>query len=251
VKTNRIKTNRIKTNKIKRITLVDSIVEQMIQAIKLGRFKEGDKIPSEKELTAEFGVSRTTLREAFKKLEYAGAISIKQGNGTYLTDVEKIMELETTIQTDITKQIQEVFKLGEYSLTSYLDAREFIELASISKAIENWTENDLLELEAILEKQKNCVNDPNLYAEADHQFHSKIVDISKNEFFKMFWLIITPYMMEQNKRTFRVKGVTNNSHQIHMNIYQAIKNKNTDLAKSLTVEHIRIIPGRMLYDMPK
>ena len=55
--------------------MVDAVVEQMVEAIKSGRFKEGNKIPSEKMLTQEFGVSRTTLREAFEKLEYFGILS--------------------------------------------------------------------------------------------------------------------------------------------------------------------------------
>ena len=46
---------------VKRVTLVDAVVEGMIGAIKSGRFKEGKKIPSEKMLTQEFGVCRTTL----------------------------------------------------------------------------------------------------------------------------------------------------------------------------------------------
>ncbi len=61
---------------IKRLNVVDYIVEEMLTRIRSGEFKKGEKIPPEKVLTKEFGVSRTSLREAFKKLELLGLITI-------------------------------------------------------------------------------------------------------------------------------------------------------------------------------
>ncbi|MCX6026842.1 MAG: winged helix-turn-helix domain-containing protein, partial [Chloroflexi bacterium] len=53
--------------------------------IRSGRFKPGEKLPSEDELSDRLGISRSTLREALGYLETHGLISRRQGIGTFVT----------------------------------------------------------------------------------------------------------------------------------------------------------------------
>lgn len=57
------------------------VAEQLRDAILDGRFPAGSKLPPERELAAEFGVNRTSVREAVKALEALGLVSVRQGDG--------------------------------------------------------------------------------------------------------------------------------------------------------------------------
>lgn len=64
--------------------LADQVIERLQQQISLGALRPGDRLPTETELTAAFGVSRTTIREAVAALAHAGLLTVRQGDGTYI-----------------------------------------------------------------------------------------------------------------------------------------------------------------------
>src|SRR4029077_13612705 len=61
--------------------LHEDVAEQLRDAILDGRFAAGQKLPPERELATEFGVNRTSIREAIKVLEGLGLVSVRQGDG--------------------------------------------------------------------------------------------------------------------------------------------------------------------------
>jgi DNA-binding transcriptional regulator YhcF (GntR family) len=77
-----------KTARVNRIS--QNIVEQIRETIISGRLKPGDRLPSEKDLSVEFGVSKASLREALRALEALGMLEVKQGmgGGAFVTEVD-------------------------------------------------------------------------------------------------------------------------------------------------------------------
>jgi GntR family transcriptional regulator, transcriptional repressor for pyruvate dehydrogenase complex len=74
--------------------LSDTIAEQLLEAIVAGRFKEGDILPSERELGDQFGVSRTVIREAIRTLATRGVVEVQSGRGV------RVIALDTTSVTE-------------------------------------------------------------------------------------------------------------------------------------------------------
>ena len=263
---------------VKRVTLVDAVVEQMVEAIKSGRFKEGKKIPSEKMLTEEFGVSRTTLREAFKKLEYLGVLSIKQGNGTYVIDADTAVSMlnsdeksadsagnseedsqteEETAPTLLTEDnshireaIRSLFTIGNYQLSHYIEARNCIEKEAFRLATERMDERAIAAIEKNLEKQQDCKS-PEEYAKLDYDFHLQLIMLSKNEFLFQFWSALSPFVKEQIECSSAVEGVIKHSYSYHKKILNALKDGNYKKAYTLNADHLRILQGRMLTEASK
>jgi GntR family transcriptional repressor for pyruvate dehydrogenase complex len=77
-----------KTAKFNRIS--ENIVQQIRQAILEGRLKPGDRLPAEKDLAEDFGVSKASLREAFRALEALGLLEVRQGvsGGAFVREVD-------------------------------------------------------------------------------------------------------------------------------------------------------------------
>ena len=61
------------------------IIDYLRQGIEGGRFRRGQKLPSEKELCSQFGTSRSSVREALSALEYVGLIEVRGGSGYYVS----------------------------------------------------------------------------------------------------------------------------------------------------------------------
>ncbi len=74
---------------IRQSRVSEQVLDQLKEAILLGKYKSGDKLPSERELTMEFQVSRGVIREAIRALEITGFIVIRQGQngGAFVTDL--------------------------------------------------------------------------------------------------------------------------------------------------------------------
>jgi GntR family transcriptional regulator, transcriptional repressor for pyruvate dehydrogenase complex len=74
---------------IKQLRVSEEVLSQLKEAILRGRFKAGDKLPSERELTAEFQVSRAGVREALRALELSGFVVTRQGptGGAFVTEL--------------------------------------------------------------------------------------------------------------------------------------------------------------------
>src|SRR6476660_10272833 len=71
--------------RVQRLSLSDHIVEQIAEMIARGALKPGDRIPSEKQLCQQFGVSRTSVREALRSLSVMGILESPAGDGTFVS----------------------------------------------------------------------------------------------------------------------------------------------------------------------
>ena len=99
--------------------LYEQIVAQIETRILNGELRPGDKLPSERELAEQFGVSQTAIREAMKALTQKGLVEIHPGRGTYVTD--------STSQA-IRHSIDLLVKIGsEDGIRDLVEVREIIE----------------------------------------------------------------------------------------------------------------------------
>jgi DNA-binding FadR family transcriptional regulator len=94
----------------------EDVAEQLRDAILDGRFHTGQRLPPERELAVEFGVNRTSIREAIKVLEGLGLVSVRQGDGAAVLPL-------TEASFDVLGPM--IFRRGR------IDMRMFVELAEV------------------------------------------------------------------------------------------------------------------------
>ena len=105
---------------IKQSKATDEVLAQLKESILRGAFKEGDKLPSERELTSLFNVSRGVVREAIRGLQVSGYVEIRQGplGGAFVKEIS--MGLFDTGFTDL-------FFANKLTIAEILDVRQYIE----------------------------------------------------------------------------------------------------------------------------
>ncbi|MBP1990797.1 FadR/GntR family transcriptional regulator [Paenibacillus eucommiae] len=126
--------------KNERYTLSQTVSEQLKQYIVDHRLLPGDKLPSERDMVKQMGVSRSVIREALRYLEISGIISIRHGEGAFIQeqDLAPLME-------------QLVFQWGR-DLSAHdelLELRMMLELNAVELAVKNGTEEDFGVLEKL------------------------------------------------------------------------------------------------------
>lgn len=154
---------------IERKKLGDQVIHQLQEKISLGELKPGEKIPTETELMALFGVGRSTVREAVRVLAKAGLLEVRQGDGTYVLDRTNNLEpLE--------------HRLRRASILEVYEVRRALELEIAKLAARRRSEEDLLAMRESLAKRREArrVNDNRSYVDADLFFHLAIAAASKN-----------------------------------------------------------------------
>ncbi|MER7362628.1 FadR/GntR family transcriptional regulator [Nonomuraea wenchangensis] len=79
-------------SEVTRPTLSDALTERMLELIRTGGHRPGDRLPSTRELSQRFAVTTPTLREALRRLEATGAIELRHGSGIYVgADIERLV----------------------------------------------------------------------------------------------------------------------------------------------------------------
>jgi len=164
------------------ITLVDHVEDKLLDYFKRNNMKPGNTIPNENELAESLGVARSVLREALSRLKMLGMIESRTRRGMILTEPHILGGLEKVIDPLI---------LGEETLFNLLGFRVALEIGICNYIFENLTNKYIEELEQIVEK--GLVYENNLYMPvSEHEFHSKLYEITGNKTIMQFQKIIYP-----------------------------------------------------------
>lgn len=120
------------------------IVQQIKSNVFAGKLKPGDRLPSEKELAEQFGLSRITVRDALRILESQGLVSIKvgAGGGAFVTNPS---------ETSASELVTDLLRLQRASTRELVEARLVIETSIVTYAAERATAADLAEMQKAID----------------------------------------------------------------------------------------------------
>lgn len=162
----------IQAIKVQRLYL--QVADQLQGLIAAGTFAAGSRLPSERDLAGQFGVSRPTIREAMIALEIAGLVDVRSGSGVYVSEQKapSVSPSEFAMQNFADFEAPGPFEI--------LEARMFYEAETCALAAQRITDQQLQQLESLLaamaqENRQHCVTE-----QADEQFHRLIAQASGN-----------------------------------------------------------------------
>ncbi|MGM0376847.1 MAG: FadR/GntR family transcriptional regulator [Bacteroidota bacterium] len=155
-------------------TLSQKIERKIEEAIRQKKLIQGAKLPSEKELCELFGVSRTALREALRRLNARGLIEIRKGSGMYVAEIK----IEDAI-----KSLNLYYDLSFDSnlISQIIEVRRILEPEISRLAARNRTSEDVRILNGNIKELENCDPD-NTQQEVDtiNKFHMNLAKATGN-----------------------------------------------------------------------
>ena len=216
--------------KVKKITIPDSIIEQIIKYIQ-DDLKPGDRLLSERAMIDLFGVGRTSLREALRALEGIGVVETRAGEGTF-------------VSTDSNKIYRKPLELGVFdnkqSVKEIFDARWIIEVGMMTLVSQQITNEELKKCKKILEKMK-ALNSSEFeyFLDLDYQFH-KIISESSNNGVLIEFLNLTRRIIDEERLHTSITSIgLKKSLVVHQNILDALTSGDVKKSVKAMEEHLQ------------
>lgn len=223
---------------VKQQRVSNQIADQIRKMIVEGHLKNGDKLPSERDLSKRLGVGRISLREGLRILESMGVIETKYGvnSGSYVAD----MGLE-----NLSEKFSDILQLSNISVEQLTEARLEISLIIVKYFIQNATRQDIKQLEACIEEGERLLEAGLVTRGKSLYFHQLIAEGSKNPVF----IIIHHALMDILLRFLsRFESPRDHSERILSNrkkILKYLKLKDIEKASEAMKEHVLYSGERM------
>ncbi|MER2517324.1 MAG: FCD domain-containing protein [Candidatus Accumulibacter phosphatis] len=220
----------------------DAVAHQIETRILEGSLKPGDRLPAERELAIELGVSRPSLREAIKKLVSRDLLISRHGGGTFVTD-----RLATSFSDPWQQLIEQHPRLQE----DVLEFRHLIEGSAAELAARRATEGDLERLQQAYVKLDAAYGENNRSAQvaADVAFHLTIAESAHNVLFGHLLGSVLRLLHEHVRRSLRDIAVSpETGRQLmaqHRAIHDAIRAHEPETARLAAQTHIDFVRQRL------
>jgi len=216
---------------VKQKRIYQDIVTQIQRLLGDGRLKPGQQLPSERELSELFQVSRASVREALRALESMGFVEIRSGEGTYVAStVESLLSPLAFAIRHERDALREIF-----------EARRLLEPEIAALAAERANPSEVRRLEAILEEQGRQIAKGEIGVETDSAFHSALARAAKNKVFLRLDNAMVESLREIRERSLQTDGRAARSLAGHQKILKAIRARNPAKARKAMLEHLEAI----------
>ena len=224
--------DQLKSNK-KSISKCDRVVNSILTDIFDNVYKPGERLPSEYQLSEEYGLSRATIREAFKKLNMLNVISIHQGDGTFVEEANA----EILLQPIFSKMI-----FQKENILQLYDARIWFEVAAITMALPKMSQEDIKFLKDLVEKMDQSleIHDTANFSILDNEFHQYIFKIAGNFVLSSVYRMMRDIFKFYRKRSLKTMPQMRISNKRHHMILQAIETGDDVAAIELMRRHIEV-----------
>jgi GntR family transcriptional repressor for pyruvate dehydrogenase complex len=228
---------------IKRSSASELVMQEILNSIKSGDLKPGDKLPPERELTKLFGVGRSTVREATSALVRMGCLKVIQGKGTFLKEDFQSIQFFTQKLGDL---------LAAENVVDLIELREILECNIARLAAKRADAEHIQQIKEAIENMKESVDDIQVFSKYDFDFHISIAKATGNEmiFDMMRWIVekvLQQYHQLEPKILFRMDMAIITAEKI----LSAIKKGEEEEAACLMGDHLNLVTTELKRIMPE
>lgn len=219
------------------------IVDQIKDLVRNGSLNPGDRLPSERDLCGQFGVSRVTIREALRVLETNGMVTIKVGahGGAFLT----------TPSTELLGAgLADLLSLSALTASNVTEARIIVEDGILPLIVERATEADVADLLRLVDEGTAAVESGSYSMDMSAAFHVRLAECAHNPALTM--LIDSfhgPMLMSLREAKVNAPLMGPKGNEEHREIALAIGHRDVDAARRIMASHLertatRVAPPR-------
>lgn len=213
---------------IEKKDISDEVLEQLKYNIISGAWPPGTKIPSELELAKLFRVSRVSVREAIHRLMGMGVLTVKKGDGTYVTEM---------LPSKYFKSLLPILMIDRPDFLEVLEFRGIIESESARLAAIRATDEDISILEKTLEQMKQSKGNHKKFSAGDLSFHASIAMATKNSVIIRVTSILHDILEAAMEEAVYIVGYEDGIYY-HSQIIESIKGRDPEKAASIMKQHI-------------
>jgi len=199
-----------------------------------GDLRVGDQLPSERELSELFGVSRTAVRDAVNALREKGLVEVRPGKGTFIANVAD--RSSNAVRDSLGLMVGT--RLGQ-GLADLIQVRSILEpeIAAIAAACAN--EEDLETLQSALDIMESGLDNADVFIEADLEFHLALAKATQNPLIPILIDPIIDLLRDQRRRMSMVEGGSERGQFHHRQIFAAMLRRDPVAARKAMTAHMK------------
>ena len=214
--------------RISKNTVVSQVIAQINQLIRDRVLSPGDRLPSERQMSEQLGISRPSLRESLRVLEYAGVLETRYGDGIYVANDSSIIDNSPYFSRLV----------NQYTLEDMVEMRKILETAAIRFAVERASDEDLVVMRHLLDESKDGIDERERFVKLDKSFHLAIADASRNNLLLNSFRNMGAMMDGFNLELQVTKAARMTICAQHERIYAAIAERDSDRAVEAMAGHL-------------
>lgn len=212
-------------------TTSEEVVARLREMIHRGELRSGDRLPPERDLAKQLGVSRPTLRAGIRTLAAVGILQSRQGAGTFVVEADASPVLDAN-------PLRLMASLHGFSNEEMFEARIALEMAVAALAAERATGEQLAAMSEEVAEMFAALGEPEEYLVHDMRFHQTIAAASGNRILTALMNMIASILFETRSKTVHRALDLKESADMHRQIYRAIRDRNPDAARQAMREHL-------------
>ncbi|MGM0931115.1 MAG: FadR/GntR family transcriptional regulator [Actinomycetota bacterium] len=220
-------------------TLAEQVSEQIAKTILDNNMVAGDKLPSERELSERYGVSRPVVREALRGLTARGLVSVRSGVGACVASADAAL---------VTDTLRSFLRGEDLDYGRVHEVRLMLELQISRIACAKATEEDIKLLEECHARMGAELETGN-HAEADVEFHRMVATATHNPLYGIMLDSLRDVLVQVRKSTLAVPGRAPRAHSHHGKILDAIKRRDSAAAEAHMREHLEDVSKALGFDV--
>ncbi|GAB3575660.1 FadR/GntR family transcriptional regulator [Amycolatopsis endophytica] len=207
--------------------LPELIEDKIRSLIRGGRFKAGDRLPTEPELAQRMAVARSSLRTALQRLQLQGVVEVMRGRGWYVRS------------TDLSEQDEPLVfdrRVGDADL---MEVRIALETTAASLAATRATQGELDDIAKLAKlHQSASIADKDELLQSDEDFHAAVVRASHNELLDQLYRSLVPQLRGHRRNSYGSSEVHVRSANDHNQVTWFLKRRDEGGARAAMATHL-------------
>ena len=214
---------------IGRKAVSELVVQRILDLIKKGQLKAGEKLPSERDLASLLEVSRPTVREALRALSILGVLEIRHGGGVFVTSLDA---------AELLNPLDFFVSLNAENMGELFDARIHFEPMVAGLAATRLTDAQIVHMQELVDAQVNAPADGELFHDTDVEFHKMLLEASGNIFLSRVGKMLQ-VLGDQARRSFQKnEGIRHQSIEDHKAIMAGLHARDADQSEAAMLQHM-------------
>ena len=223
---------------VKRLPVSERVAMKLLDLIRTGNLNAGDMLPTENQLAAALQVSRPVVREALRGLSILGIVESRQGGRCYITDLKP---------SRLVAPLQMVIAIDESNVDALYEARVSVEGELLKLGVQRVEDSQIARLQEMVTAGYALTSDPVGFRVLDLEFHQTLMSLANNPFLERVALSLYDLGMEYRRVASETPGVIARSAAEHEDIFNAVSQRDPELAAAAMRSHLQSI-SRTTYD---
>ncbi|HXY38091.1 MAG TPA: FadR/GntR family transcriptional regulator [Vicinamibacteria bacterium] len=211
-------------------TTRDRVVDHVRRLIERGQMRPGDRLPGERDLALELGVSRPSVRSGLEALEAMGVLVSRRGAGTFIAEGPPDLGREP---------LSLLASLHGFTPNEMFEARLVLEVGVAGLAAQHATAEHLAAMSEEVTEMFASLEDPAAFLLHDVRFHRAVAAGCANRVLAALVEMVSAQFYEIRKQTIRHARDLRESAEMHRRIYRAVRAKDSAGARAAMTDHLK------------